>query len=81
MIKKIDKNADRKHRHLRVRNKISGTAERPRFNVFRSTVNIYIQLIDDVNGVTLAACSTLDKEIKESLKDLTKSEAAKVVGN
>ncbi|MEG1646024.1 MAG: 50S ribosomal protein L18 [Clostridia bacterium] len=81
MIKKIDKNADRKHRHLRVRNKISGTAERPRFNVFRSTVNIYVQLIDDVNGVTLAACSTLDKEIKESLKDLTKSEAAKVVGN
>ena len=57
MIAKIDKNADRKKRHLRVRNKISGTAARPRLNVFRSAKHIYAQLIDDVAGVTPSASS------------------------
>ena len=55
MFNKQDKNKARQKRHLRVRNHISGTAERPRLNVFRSLSNIYAQVIDDVNGVTLAA--------------------------
>ncbi len=64
-------------RHKRVRGKISGTAERPRLNVFRSNTNIYAQLIDDVNGVTLAAASSLDKEISGNGGN---KEAAKEVG-
>ncbi len=63
MVKKPDTNKARLKRHKRVRSKISGTAECPRLNVFRSTNNIYAQLIDDVKGVTLASASTLDKEI------------------
>lgn len=58
MITKQDKNQVRKKRHVRVRTKISGTAERPRLNVFRSNKNIYAQLIDDVAGVTLVSAST-----------------------
>ena len=54
------------HRHVRVRGKISGTAERPRLNVFRSNSNIYAQLIDDVKGVTLAAASSVEKEFEGS---------------
>ena len=64
MITKADKNATRKKRHARVRTKLTGTAARPRLNVFRSNKHIYAQLIDDVNGVTLASASTLDKEIR-----------------
>ena len=62
MVSKINKKAMRLKRHIRVRGKISGTAERPRLNVFRSNANIYAQIIDDVNGVTLASASSLDKE-------------------
>ena len=62
MVNKQDSNKARLHRHKRVRGKINGTAERPRLNVFRSTSNIYAQLIDDEKGVTLASASTLDKE-------------------
>jgi large subunit ribosomal protein L18 len=80
MISKIDKNADRKIRHARVRKKVSGTAEKPRLNVYRSNKNIYAQLIDDVKGVTYVSASTLDKEIAEKVKGLSKAEAAKVVG-
>ena len=80
MITKINKNAVRQKRHLRVRNKISGTAERPRFNVYRSTTNIYVQVIDDVAGKTLVSSSTLDKDLAKSLKGKTKVEAAKLVG-
>ena len=59
----------RKKRHARVRTKLTGTAARPRLNVFRSNKHIYAQLIDDVNGVTLASASTLDKDINvESYK-------------
>jgi len=58
VITKQDKNQVRKKRHVRVRTKISGTAERPRLNVFRSNKNIYAQLIDDVAGVTLVSAST-----------------------
>lgn len=76
MITKPDKNKTRQKRHRRVRNNISGTAERPRLNVFRSNKNIYAQIIDDVAGVTLASASTLDKEISGG----TKTEAAQAVG-
>ena len=61
MVKKFDSNKARLKRHRRVRAKISGTAERPRLNVFRSTKHIYAQLIDDVNGVTRASASSMDK--------------------
>ncbi|WP_318531114.1 50S ribosomal protein L18 [Lapidilactobacillus bayanensis] len=66
VISKPDKNKTRQKRHTRVRGKISGTAERPRLNVFRSNKNIYAQIIDDVAGVTLASASTLDKELNAS---------------
>ena len=80
MIKKIDKNADRKVRHARVRKKIFGTSVKPRLCVYRSTQYIYAQIIDDVAGTTLCACSTVEKSVAEAVKDLTKKEAAKVVG-
>lgn len=62
MIKKPDKNKARLKRHKRVRKNISGTAERPRLNVFRSSKHIYAQIIDDVAGVTLVSASTMDKD-------------------
>lgn len=62
MVNKVDKNIARLKRHKRVRAKINGTAECPRLNVFRSTSNIYAQLIDDVKGITITSASTLDKE-------------------
>ena len=62
MVSKADKNKARLKRHTRVRSKISGTAECPRLNVFRSSKNIYAQNIDDINGVTLVAASTLEIE-------------------
>ncbi|RXZ82764.1 50S ribosomal protein L18 [Paenibacillaceae bacterium] len=61
MINKGDKNKARLKRHLRVRKKINGTTARPRLSVFRSAKHIYVQLIDDVQGVTLASASTQDK--------------------
>ena len=63
MLNKINKNEERKVRAKRVRRKVSGTPERPRLNVFRSLNNIYAQIIDDVNGNTLASASTLDKDL------------------
>ena len=77
MVRKIDKKAQRQKRHVRVRSKISGTPERPRLCVFRSNANIYAQVIDDVNGVTLASASTLDKEFEGAAGNC---EAAKKVG-
>ncbi len=68
----------RKKRHAHVRRAITGTPERPRLNVFRSSKHIYAQLIDDVNGVTLASASTLDKEVDSA--EATKTDAAKLVG-
>ena len=62
MVNKADTNKARLRRHRRVRGKISGTAARPRLNVFRSAKNIYAQLIDDIQGVTICSASTLDKE-------------------
>lgn len=80
MITKQIKNDARKKRHLRVRKKITGTAQRPRLNVYRSLSNIYAQIIDDVTGQTLASASTLDKEIKDSVSYGGNKEAAKAVG-
>ncbi|MBG9981550.1 50S ribosomal protein L18 [Aerococcaceae bacterium DSM 111020] len=79
MISKPDKNKLRKKRHQRVRNKISGTAERPRLNVFRSNTNIYAQIIDDVAGVTLVSASTLDESIGEGTKVEQSAEVGKLV--
>ena len=70
MIKKIDSNKARLKRHRRVRAKISGTPERPRLNVYRSTKHIYAQIIDDVNGVTLASASSMDKGLKATAETL-----------
>lgn len=77
MFNKQDKNKARQKRHLRVRNHISGTAERPRLNVFRSLSNIYAQVIDDVNGVTLVSASSQDKDFNAYGGNI---EAAKAVG-
>ena len=77
MVKYINKNAMRQKRHVRVRGKISGTPERPRLNVFRSNANIYAQIIDDVNGVTLVSANTLEKEFEGATGN---AEAAKKVG-
>ena len=77
MITKNDRNAVRKKRHSRVRRKISGTAARPRLNVYRSNKHIYAQLIDDINAVTIASASTMDKGFElESKADV--AAAAKV---
>ena len=64
MVKKTNRKFERTRRHIRVRRKISGTAERPRLCVYRSNTNIYAQVIDDVAGKTLVSASTLDKEVK-----------------
>ncbi|SES16589.1 50S ribosomal protein L18 [Salipaludibacillus aurantiacus] len=78
MISKTDKNAVRKKRHAHVRRSITGTAERPRLNVFRSNKHIYAQLIDDVAGVTVAGASSLDKEL--DIENGGNKEAARQVG-
>lgn len=78
MFKKVDRKKARVKRHLRVRNKISGTADRPRLAVFRSKKNIYAQVIDDVSGKTLVSASSLDKDFSEKIG--SNKEAAKVVG-
>lgn len=80
MIKKPVKNKIRKNRHRRLRYKLSGTAERPRLNVFRSNTNIYAQIIDDASGTTLASASTLDKELKDKIANKKDKAAAKAVG-
>lgn len=77
MISKTDRKAERVRRHVRVRTKISGTAERPRLCVYRSNTNLYAQIIDDVSGKTLVAASTMDKEVKEKHANKV---AAKEVG-
>ena len=77
MVSNVNKKAMRLHRHVRVRGKVSGTPERPRLNVFRSNANIYAQIIDDVNGVTLVSANTLEKEFEGATGNC---EAAKKVG-
>ena len=77
MLKKISKNLQRTRRHIRVRTKISGTPECPRLNVFRSNAHIHAQLIDDVNGKTIVAASTVEMKMTNG----SNIEAAKAVGS
>src|SRR4029079_16476000 len=70
----------RERRRLRIRSKISGTSERPRLSVFRSARHIYVQVIDDVGGRTLATASTLSPDLKSTLDNDSKTDAAKKVG-
>ena len=76
MLKKINKNVARQRRHQRIRNKISGTTQRPRLSVYRSDLHIYAQLIDDVNGNTLVSASSLQMKLDKG----GNIEAAKQVG-
>ena len=80
MLKKADKNAKRLQRHKRVRRKVFGTPQRPRLCVFRSSNNIYAQIIDDTNRVTLVAASSLEADVKGAVNHTGNKEAAKLVG-
>ena len=80
MFSKRDRNEIRKIRHERVRRKISGTPARPRLCVYRSNKHIYAQIIDDLAGNTLAAASTVEKEIASQVAETDKKGAAKIVG-
>lgn len=80
MINKTDKNQERLVRHKRVRRKLSGSAARPRLCVYRSLAQVYAQIIDDENGVTLVSASTLDADVKKMIEGKSKSEQAKIVG-
>ena len=80
MIKQANRNEARLARHARVRKHLSGTPEMPRLNVYKSTTHIYAQVIDDVNGVTLASASTLDKETASLVAGKSKQEQARIVG-
>ena len=77
MLKKVQKNETRKKRHQRSRQKIKGTADKPRLNVYRSNSHIYAQIIDDISGKTLVSASTLDKDLKEKLSSTHNKDAAK----
>lgn len=70
----------RAHRHSRVRKNLAGTTERPRLNVFRSLSGIYAQVIDDSTGRTLVSASSVDRDLREKLKGMKKSEQAKMIG-
>jgi large subunit ribosomal protein L18 len=76
----VSREIARKRRHERVRKKVSGTAERPRLNVYRSLDNIYAQVIDDSTGNTLVSASTVDKELRGQLESLKKADQAAAVG-
>lgn len=81
MFKRIDRNQARVRRHIRLRKKLSGTAERPRLSVYKSLHHIYAQIIDDVQGRTLLSASTVDPEIRSQVNGYGGNiESAKVVG-
>ena len=80
MINKVNKNAQRTKRHVKLRHDLSGTTLRPRLCVYRSLNHIYAQIIDDSKQVTLAACNTTQKEIADKVKGMTNKEQAKYVG-
>ncbi|MPM21552.1 50S ribosomal protein L18 [bioreactor metagenome] len=79
-MSKYSRSESRIRRHQRVRKNISGNALRPRLAVFRSLAEIYVQVIDDEQGVTLASASTIDHELREKVKGLKKVEQARLVG-
>ncbi len=80
MAKRSKKRLAREKRHIRVRKAVFGTPERPRLNVYRSLGQIYAQVIDDTQGVTLASASTIDREAKSLVEGKNKTDKAKVVG-
>lgn len=80
MLNKVNRNEKRQKRHMRVRQKVYGTPQKPRFNVYRSLDNIYVQIIDDTVGHTLVSASSLEKEVKDKAKNTGNKEAAKLVG-
>lgn len=80
MQKKMIRNEARRKRHRVVRNKIHGTAQRPRLNVYRSLNHIYAQIIDDDSGATLISASTLDRDVKDKAEKGHDVDAAKAVG-
>ena len=80
MFKKVDKNTIRKAKHDRIRNTLVGTSERPRLSVYRSTTNIYAQIIDDSTGKILCSANSLDKDLASKLEGKNKKEQAFVVG-
>lgn len=80
MVSKVSRAKVRIKKHDRMRNRFSGTAERPRLAVFRSNNHIYAQIIDDTVGNTLVAASTMEKEVKDSLEKTNNVEAAAAVG-
>ena len=80
MINKVNKNEQRVKRHVRLRHDLAGTTQRPRLCVYRSLSNIYAQIIDDSKQVTLVACNTTQKDIKDKVAKMTNIEAARFVG-
>ncbi len=80
MFKKVNKNEVRKAKHTRIRHTLKGTAEMPRLNVYRSTKEIYVQIIDDRAGKTLCSASSNDKSLEKALAGKTKTEQAYEVG-
>lgn len=80
MFKKESRTAIREKKHMKIRNRFSGTPERPRMAVFRSNNHMYVQIIDDAAGNTLVAASTLDKEVKSELEHTNTVEAAAYLG-
>ncbi len=81
MVSKESRSKVRAKKHMRIRNRFSGNAERPRLAVFRSNNHVYAQVIDDVSGTTLVSASTLEKDIKAELKNTDDIEAATKVGD
>lgn len=77
---KKNRSLARERRHARVRRRIFGNLERPRLNVFKSLTGIYAQIIDDMDGNTIVSASTVDKELREKVKGMKKSEQAKAIG-
>ena len=80
MVSKESRQKVREKKHLKIRNRFSGTAERPRLAVFRSNNHMYAQVIDDAAGKTLVAASTIEKDVKAKLEKTNNVEAAKVLG-
>lgn len=80
MFKKVNKNEVRKNKHARIRFTLKGTADRPRLNVYRSTNEIYAQIIDDIKGATLCSAASNDKALVKALEGKTKVEQAYAVG-
>jgi len=80
MAKQKSRAEARKRRHHRVRKHLSGTSERPRLNVFRSLTEIYVQVINDEEGITLTAASSIDRELRPNMKGKSKTDQAQIVG-